>query len=1228
MILGEASEAADSTPGPLVRFLRFVTLLAGVCFLAFAVGYHLDWRQQALLGVVTALLAMWMDRGSTSYLVTLTLIFLSIYSTFRYGYWRVTTTFSYLTSSHLHATRSKVEWLPAAFVVALLLAESYAAVTLLLGYMQTLWPLRRTPVSLPDDPGDWPRVDLLIPTFNEPLSIVRYTALAAMNIDWPADKLNVYILDDGDREEFRKFAEDAGIGYITREGNEHAKAGNLNSALKQLSAPFVAVFDCDHVPTRSFLQMTLGWFLRDERLGMLQTPQHLYSPDPFDRNLGQFRRIPNEGELFYGILQDGNDFWNATLFCGSCAVLRRSVLDELGGFAPETLTEDVHTSLRMQMAGWNTAYVNIPQAAGLATESLDGHVKQRIRWARGMIQIFRIDNPLFARGLTFAQRLCYFNSMFHFLYALPRLIFLVAPLAFLIFGRVILPGSWPAILAFALPHLLLSSVVNSRIQGQHRHPFWNEIYETILAPYILIPTLIALLRPKAGGFHVTSKGGQFERSYFDGKTAIPILLLMAFQLMGLVFGAARMVRIPWQPLLWLHRGDNPGTVLMNMLWVLFNLVILGVCASVAWESHQRRSTVRLRMAVPVDVLFADGTLEEGLTADISNSGVLLKIDYALNVENGDPVQLIFPVLDGEAGLPATVIDISDGVMRAQFDSLTILEEEALTMVLYSRADTWLGWGDSRVSDRPLKSLGRIFVLALRGVWRTLDAAWAVVEPPDNPKLAAGAVQAFVLVAVFLGLTAAAAQFHSSHLKRVEAVPVYQAEAEAASDRRKPSGAVPAPNASKPSSVSQEASVAPDDLAKLPEPFLDSAARVNPEISLVFLSEPSQEALKAAGIIASWLAVEAGKRPVRYSVTFGKIPTGNAILVVENESDLPPSLHIDGASGPAAAMRTNPENPSSKLLVVSGSNGAEAVDAARSLAMQGRALKGDHVQFSHLPNLDPDPDNINCCLQSDENAPWTALPDLQLFATTGFPFTQKAGLSETTVVLPASITPEVMEVYLTILGRLGVQAGHPLLNVDVSGPDGLKGEGKRDLLVLAVGADQPAVDALNSSLPVAIDGDGLHPRDQQGFFAPVRHAWWRLRDWENGDSGKLDTSGRLPEAVIEGAEWPAGSGRSVVVVSVRDKQSAARFLAAYPDPSKASEITGSVSVLDGGKFTSYRIGDEVYYNGSRSPWMATRLILAAFPWLLILAVTAVSVVMAGMVRTMLRQKAKERLLVAA
>jgi cellulose synthase (UDP-forming) len=129
--------------------------------------------------------------------------------------------------------------------------------------------LRRAPVSLPENTDDWPHVDVLIPTYNEPLDVVRYSALGAMNMDWPADKIHIYILDDGRRKEFERFAFEAGIGYKTRRDNAHAKAGNINAALKTLSSPLVAIFDCDHVPTRSFLQMTVGWFLRDRKLAML-----------------------------------------------------------------------------------------------------------------------------------------------------------------------------------------------------------------------------------------------------------------------------------------------------------------------------------------------------------------------------------------------------------------------------------------------------------------------------------------------------------------------------------------------------------------------------------------------------------------------------------------------------------------------------------------------------------------------------------------------------------------------------------------------------------------------------------------------------------------------------------------------------------------------------------------------------------------------------------------------
>ena len=312
----------------LTKLLRFIFLLvAGTafCFLAFL---PLTWPQQAVLGVLTLLISIFLARGSDSYLVTLMLTLMSLFCTFRYGYWRVEQVIRYFQDPANH-------WgaIDAFFILCLLLAEAYAFMILFLGYFQTIWPLRRAPVTLPEDTDEWPHIDVLIPTFNEPLEVVRFTALGALNMDWPVDKLHVYILDDGRRKEFEKFALEAGIGYKTRDGNKHAKAGNINSALKSLTSPYVAIFDSDHVPTRSFLQMTVGWFLRDRKLAMLQTPHHFYSPDPFERNLKQFRIIPNEGELFYGVVQDGNDFWNASFFCGSCAVLRRAALDDVNGIA-------------------------------------------------------------------------------------------------------------------------------------------------------------------------------------------------------------------------------------------------------------------------------------------------------------------------------------------------------------------------------------------------------------------------------------------------------------------------------------------------------------------------------------------------------------------------------------------------------------------------------------------------------------------------------------------------------------------------------------------------------------------------------------------------------------------------------------------------------------------------------------------------------------------------------
>ena len=679
---------------PIITLIAWI-FAAGILFTVITVS--LDLNQQLFFGILSFTVA-WFISKSTAFnrFGIISMILLSVLASLRYMYWRLTSTVGFETL------------LDSIFGWGLILAEIYALTVLLLGYVQTAWPLERKIVLMPSDTSQWPMVDIFITTYNEPLSVVKLSVLAAQLMDWPKDKFCVYLLDDGQRDEFKDFCEKAGVQYLTRDSNEHAKAGNLNSALKQTNGEFVAMFDCDHVATRSFLQVTMGWFLKDPKLAMLQTPHYFYSPDPFEKNLNTFRTVPNEGDLFYGLVQAGNDLWNASFFCGSCAVLRRAPLLEVGGIAIETVTEDAHTSLKLSRKGYNSAFLAIPQAAGLATESLSRHIKQRIRWARGMAQIFRVDNPMLGRGLSLGQRLCYLNAMLHFFYGLPRLVFLTAPLAFLVFDAQVFHASAYMVAAYALPHIILSNLTNSKIQGQFRHSFWNEVYETVLAWYIMLPVVLALIRPKAGAFNVTDKGGIVENDYYDWRIGWPYIFLTSLNAAGFSYGVYRMT---------LGSADT-STLLINMVWCAYNITIASASIFVAREIRQVRATPRVKAILPAIVTLESGNVIVCETTDFSSNGLGLKMPSNLKLSTGEKIMVSISRGDIETELPGTVTKGGTSI-GIQFDNLSLDQQRDLVQITFSRADTWAAtWGKGAV-DSPLSSLGDVLTVGVFSVLRSV-----------------------------------------------------------------------------------------------------------------------------------------------------------------------------------------------------------------------------------------------------------------------------------------------------------------------------------------------------------------------------------------------------------------------------------------------------------------------------------------------------------------------------
>ena len=493
-------------------------------------------------------------------------------------------------------------------------AEIYGFLSVILFYVQAARPRHRDPSPPKRDP--LPGVDLLVTVSDEPPDILYRTLVACRAIDYPEDLKTVYVLDDGQREEIRKLSEELGCRYVTRETHEHAKAGNLNNGLRQSSAEFVMVLDCDHVPVRTFLRETLGFF-DDPKVALVQTPHYFYNPDTFQRNLRLEHEIANEQDLFFYIIQPGRDTFNSAFYAGSGTVFRRSALTDIGGVQVQTVTEDLHTSLVLHSRGYRSVYLNRILTAGLSPESYRSYLKQRERWARGGIQVFILDNPLWKKGLTFMQRINYFGSIFYFFYGWARLAFLAAPLSFLLFGiPPLVSGIW-LLLNYFLPYYITSLVAFNLISRRLRNPFWSDVYETVTCFSNAWTAILTVFKPEKIVFLTTPKGERFDQTRLDWAYVSPNLFMSALLLLGLGLGGYHFYT----------GGPHADAILISAFWSLYNLLILVAATVVARQRLQKRSGPRLERRIPCEVRFSEHRVE-GICTDLSETGMSVSLREA------------------------------------------------------------------------------------------------------------------------------------------------------------------------------------------------------------------------------------------------------------------------------------------------------------------------------------------------------------------------------------------------------------------------------------------------------------------------------------------------------------------------------------------------------------------------------------------------------------------------
>ncbi len=395
--------------------------------------------------------------------------------------------------------------------------------------------VKKEEIALPEtDESSFPDVDVFIFTINEPEELLARTVYACKKMKYPdRSKVHIYLCDDGARDSMRELAAEMEIGYLAREDHADAKAGNFNYALVKSRSPLIAIFDADMMPKEAFLLKTVPYFTADEKVGFVQTPQHFYRLDIFQRALAKRNVAYNEQDYFYQVIQGTKNASNSVILAGSNTLLRRSAVEDIGGLVTGTLTEDFATGIELQKQGYVGISISEVLADGLPPMDFGSLIRQRRRWAKGCIQSGRVTKYGKSRTLTFRQKMNYFSSIIYWYSSLKRLIYILAPMLFCLLGIGVMRCEPWQIALFWFPLYACISLCVYLFSGRIRSLYWTNVYETVLMPFLLPAVLQEMLGFHQKTFDVTSKKQSQKNRKKTAAFLAPYVVLLLLTLISL-----------------------------------------------------------------------------------------------------------------------------------------------------------------------------------------------------------------------------------------------------------------------------------------------------------------------------------------------------------------------------------------------------------------------------------------------------------------------------------------------------------------------------------------------------------------------------------------------------------------------------------------------------------------------------------------------------------------------
>ena len=461
------------------------------------------------------------------------------------------------------------------YQLAFLIVESLAlGLTILVGILILRLRERTPEVDVLErqflEDQNFPTVDVIIPTYGEPESVLRRTVEGCVRILWPRDRLRILFLDDGNRPWLKEMCAQYGVDYLVRPNlGQGGKAGNLNYGLVHSNGDFICGLDADFIPSPRILTRLVALCGSEPDIGLAQTPQHFDNPDAVQWNLFAGPSWTEEQRFFCDVIQPARDAWGASFCIGTGWVARRAAINAIGGAVPEdTVCEDMYTTYNMMAAGYRTVYLNEALAYGLAAESITEFIGQRVRWCQGTVQTLWAKLGMLRHpALSPWHRILYIDLVWYWFGFTFLMFIFVSPVFYWFFAVPIFESTLDQVVNYLLPRMITVMGLMWWFSDGRILPVVTDVKKAVCMPFVAPAFWAAFVRPDKLTFRVTAKGQVTDRPMPRWNLMWPHIALMV----ALIVGVGMNLRTATMTVDWDHH------MAMNAILTIYCFVVSMLC---------------------------------------------------------------------------------------------------------------------------------------------------------------------------------------------------------------------------------------------------------------------------------------------------------------------------------------------------------------------------------------------------------------------------------------------------------------------------------------------------------------------------------------------------------------------------------------------------------------------------------------------------------------------------